>query len=230
MMDRRTYLEGSGIILTVALAGCTDTDGSTGDDTQTADGSAEDGTRQEGDGSSDEDVDHEEIDRDDLEAMTRAAVDDELEAADDTDPEEDGLDEPDAEDEAGDRTDSGGDGNTNGTDAEADTSEADENETEEPAETDERGPALDGTVYVQVDYDEDWVLAYSTRSRTGSFDGSDLRPVEIEDGLDVVSIAVQKADDSDAELTAVILLEGEIRDEASTTEPFGIARATHSVL
>lgn len=263
MRSRRTYLKGSGVALAFVLAGCSDTE-SAGDE------SAEDeGTEQEeapaeepepedaSDDDAEDDTDYEEIDRGDLEALTRAAVDEALEESD-TAPEVEGTnsgdetadEDPDrADDETDGAVDEGGDEadfeedeatdddregsetadeSEQGTDEQEMSDEQDANESDETTGN-EGEPTLDGTVYAQVDYDGEWVFAYSTPNRTSSFDRSDRQTIEIDTGLDVVSVAVQKADDSNEELATLILIDGQIVADATTTDSFGIAHATHSI-
>ncbi|MDL5363313.1 hypothetical protein [Halalkalicoccus sp. NIPERK01] len=196
-MHRRRYLEGAGLALVAALAGCTDAIDTAGDDPASDDGSAGDdaSSREDADtddGPPEDDAADEEIDRGELESMTRTAVEEEVGNGDET------------EAEGVEADDTGGTG------------------------TDD--PGMQGTVYAQVDYDGDWTLAYSTRRRTSSFDRSGLQTVEIDDDLDVISVAVQKRHDDDDELTVLVLLDGSIVAEGSTTDPFGIAQATHSAL
>lgn len=245
MLQRRRYLKGSGIVLALALAGCSDsdTDGSTaedgtqsGEDANDSDNETQPDEPEDDEGEAEDDgVDYDQIDRGELEALTRTAVDEALEDEDDASPAE-----PAAEDdpEANNTTDTDGDavddpGNETDSPDEANESTVDGSETDEegagesPEAEDE--PDLGGTVFAQVSYEGEWVIAYSTRSRTSSFDRSGLQTVEIDDDIDVVSIAVQKADDSTEELTALLLVDGRIMAEGSTTEAFGIAQATHSV-
>lgn len=265
MVQRRRFLEGTGLVFLVSLTGCTGTDGSRTDGTEpeedrdtdeTGDEPTDDESSQEADETDEadevdetdedgepeeaEDDPYEEIDRGELETMTRAAVDEEIESADEptignevgtAGPEGDnGTDgevlEPDRSEEV-ESEEHAADRDENEDDAD---DEGEEGESEEPANPNEAGADPGGTVLAQVDYDGDWMLAYSTRNRTGSFGRFESQTLEIADGVDVVSVAVQKADAGDGELAAVLLLDGNVVAEASTAEPLGIAQATHAVL
>lgn len=208
-MQRRTYLTGSGLVVVAALAGCTAGTDIAGDEEPQPEDDPDDESGAESGEPSDEDAGTERIDRGELETMTRRAVDEELENAEESV-----------------ETDQGNEGQSDeGEDGQA----GDEADREGEGEQADPGPDLDDTVYAQVDYEGEWVFAYSTRDRTGSFEGADFRTLEIDDEVEAVSIAVQKADDSDGELTALVLLDGRIMAEGSTSESFGIAEATHSI-
>lgn len=260
MMRRRRYLEGAGLVGTIVLAGCVDESGSEGteatesqpeEEAGTADTQSDDDSP-DGESSEEEETtidEHEEIDRGELEALTRAAIDEEIEAASGPDAEgvvtseetnetnethatEEGADQPDrAEETDEDQPNEGeSDGNDENDGAETDaTGTSDGQESSESTDIVPQASDYRGTIRAQVDYDGDWVLAYSTRDRTSSFTGTELRTVKIDDDLDVVSVAVQKVEDDDAELTALVLLDGGIVADGATAEPFGIAEATHSV-
>lgn len=140
---------------------------------------------------------------------------------------EDGTEEED-ETTDGETGDADGEGSEPADESEQETDEG-TTETDDTAESEEEEPSLSGTVFAQIDYEGEWMFAYSTPNRTSSFDRADRQTIEIEDDLDVVSVAVQKADDSNEELTALVLIDGQIVADAATTDAFGIAHATHSV-
>lgn len=263
MRSRRTYLKGSGVALAFVLAGCSDTESAGDESAEDEETEQEEAPAEEPEDASDDDAedgtDHEEIDRGDLEALTRAAVDEALEesntapeaegtssedetadedldgADDETDGAVDeGTDEGDFEEDEATDTDDDSEGTETADESDQGTDEQEMSDGQDANESDETTgnegePALDGMVFAQVDYDGEWVFAYSTPNRTSSFDRADRQTIEIEDDLDVVSVAVQKADDSNDELTALVLIDGQIVADATTTDSFGIAHATHSV-
>ncbi|MEM4780909.1 MAG: hypothetical protein QXG03_05030 [Halalkalicoccus sp.] len=243
-MQRRKYLKGSGLALALVFAGCTDaTDGGETREEAPAEDEPPEDEPAEDDG---EDVDDatDEIDRGELEAMTRAAVEEALEDAGTEEDATEGVDTETEEGEADDTEESDPPADEAETDADGDEPEdesegpagseetdstpaAEADDTEDGGQTEDES-GLGGTIYAQVDYEEAWVLAYSTERRTSSFEESGLQTIEIDEDVEAISIAVQKADDGDGELTALVLSDGQIIADDSTAEPFGIAQATHA--
>lgn len=107
-----------------------------------------------------------------------------------------------------------------------------EEDPEEEVEGEEEIDDPDGnTAIVEVDYDGGWSGNVGNTATTSSVDGEGSESFEIEltDGFDVVTGVFQKQDDSDDELSARIIVDGDVVVEESTTAAYGLVTVTVSV-
>lgn len=90
------------------------------------------------------------------------------------------------------------------------------------------------TVVIKVEYNGEWQGAYGDLSKIVSWNGNGVKTLTLNRPNDahlwIVSVNAQKMDDSSQTLTIKIMLnDGTVLKQASTTSPYGIAQIADTI-